>query len=593
MTNYLNVIAERRKRYSKFDTSQNHLSNESAAALDTHSKNELREKLFVRCPSCKKILQAEKLAQNNLVCCKCNFHMRMNSKERIKMIFDEGTVQLMNEGLRSCDPLEFPGYETKLSELQDTLDINEAVLTGSAKINDSLVYFGVMDFRFIMGSMGSVVGEKLTRMIEEATANKKPVIIFTASGGARMQEGMLSLYQMAKVVAALEKHNESGLLYISVLTDPTMGGVTASFALIADVIIGEPDSSVGFAGRRVIQKTIKEELPENFQKTEFLLKQGLIDMVCDRKNQKSTISNIIRLYCQQDHRLFGNSVMQDAGNKTLHEEKKCRETAQRTAWERVEIARNIGRPNYSDYIKGMLDDFIELHGDRKSGDDPAMVTGIGYLNKQPVILVANAKGKTLNENLSKNFGMVCPEGYRKVLKMLSHAEKFQLPVICLIDTPGAYCGIKAENKSQGEAIASCIKRFSRLGVPTISAIVGEGGSGGALAIGVTDWIYMLENSIYSVISPEGCSSILFKDSTDAKKVSEYLKMTSDELLKLKIIDEIILEPNGGAHEDVDAAVKAVKEKLWERLQKLMLVDKNELLEKRYQRFRSSGSFEKG
>lgn len=259
-------------------------------------------------------------------------------------------------------------------------------------------------------------------------------------------------------------------------------------------------------------------------------------------------------------------------------------------WQRVQIARHKNRPNFRDYIDGMVNGFIELHGDRLYKDDGAIVGGVGYIENMAVTFIAHAKGKTTEENIFRNFGMPHPEGYRKALRLMKQAEKFKRPVVCLIDTSGAYCGIGAEERGQGEAIARNLLEMSDLKVPIVSVVIGEGGSGGALALGVADAVYMLENSIYSVISPEGCASILLRDSSKADVASKYLKLTSHDLLELKVIDGIIPEPLGGAHNDIEQTVKNVKDTVYKNILELKDVNIDELLENRYKRLRSIGQY---
>lgn len=259
-------------------------------------------------------------------------------------------------------------------------------------------------------------------------------------------------------------------------------------------------------------------------------------------------------------------------------------------WQKVQIARNKNRPNYEDYIKGMLTGFVELHGDRYYGDDGAIVGGVGYFEGIPVTFISHAKGKDTSENIKRNFGSPYPEGYRKALRLMKQAEKFNRPVICLIDTQGAYCGIGAEERGQGEAIARNLLELSDLGTPVISVVIGEGGSGGALALGVADRVLMLENAIYSVISPEGCASILMKDASRANEAATVLKLTSDDLLQNSIIDEIIKEPIGGAHNDVIITVENTKAVIMKHLKELLGKSKDELIEQRYSKIRSIGAF---
>jgi acetyl-CoA carboxylase carboxyl transferase subunit beta len=249
--------------------------------------------MWVKCPKCGKIIYQEDLNENFKVCSSCHAHMRLSAKERIKMIIDEGTFQELYPNMKSVNPLEFSGYDEKLIKEQEKTGLNDAVVTGIGKINGNDTVIAVMDSNFMMASMGSVVGEKITGAVETATNNRLPIIIFTASGGARMQEGMFSLMQMAKTSSAIAKHNEEGLLYITVLTDPTTGGVTASFAMLGDIILAEPHALVGFAGRRVIEQTIKQKLPEEFQSAEFLLKHGFIDKIVERSKLKEVLGKLL------------------------------------------------------------------------------------------------------------------------------------------------------------------------------------------------------------------------------------------------------------------------------------------------------------
>lgn len=262
-----------------------------------------------------------------------------------------------------------------------------------------------------------------------------------------------------------------------------------------------------------------------------------------------------------------------------------------SSWERVNIARFKNRPNTLDYVERFIDGFIEFHGDRYFGDDPAIVGGIGIFQGIPVTVIGHQKGNNTKENIMRNFGMASPEGYRKALRLMKQAEKFNRPILSFIDTSGAFCGIGAEERGQGEAIALNLLEMSRLKTPIIATVIGEGGSGGALALGVGDRVAMLENAIYSVISPEGLSTILWKDSALAKQASDTMKLTAKDLLDLKVIDEVIKEPLGGAHKDIDAAAGNIKEYIAKEIKVLLAMDKKELVDKRYEKFRNMGVYE--
>ncbi len=257
-------------------------------------------------------------------------------------------------------------------------------------------------------------------------------------------------------------------------------------------------------------------------------------------------------------------------------------------WQRVQVARAPGRPTSLDYIQAMFEDFSELHGDRALGDDPAVVTGIARLGGRSVVVVAQQKGRDTKENIYRNFGMAHPSGYRKAMRMFDLADKFNLPVLTFIDTPGAYPGIAAEEQGQAWVIAESIRRMSQLMVPAVSVIIGEGGSGGALAIGVANRVLILENAIYSVISPESCAAILWRDASEAPKAAESLRLTANDLLELDIVDGIIEEPNGGAHRDANTTIERVAARLERELDTLSALSPEALYDHRQQRFRRLG-----
>lgn len=252
--------------------------------------------MWIKCDGCGKILYKNDIEESHKVCPYCNHHFRLSAQERIKLIVDIDTFEEYDVSMTSGNPLNFEGYENKVETYKENTGINEAVISGIGKINGLSAVICAMDSNFMMGSMGSVVGEKITRAVERATKLRLPILIFTTSGGARMQEGIFSLMQMAKVSGALSKHSETKLLYVTIITDPTTGGVTASFAMLGDIIISEPGALIGFAGRRVIEQTIKQELPSGFQKAEFLLEKGFIDLIVERKKMKDLLGEILLMH---------------------------------------------------------------------------------------------------------------------------------------------------------------------------------------------------------------------------------------------------------------------------------------------------------
>ena len=270
--------------------------NKNKQDVASEKERDFPKGIVIKCPQCKQIHVTKQIEQNLKVCPKCQFHFTMNATERVASFIDEGTFEPLDEHLQTTNPLQFPGYIEKVQEDMQKTTLNEAVITGVGSLKGQKIVLAVMDSTFRMGSMGSVVGEKITRAIEKATSLRVPFIIFTASGGARMQEGVLSLMQMAKTSVALSRHSEEGLLYISIMTHPTTGGVSASFASIGDLNIAEPQSLIGFAGRRVIEQTVREKLPDDFQTAEFLLAHGQLDSIVNRLQMRDTISLIVQMH---------------------------------------------------------------------------------------------------------------------------------------------------------------------------------------------------------------------------------------------------------------------------------------------------------
>lgn len=628
---------------------------------ETKQRAEGEEEVWRRCPACDLLFDERGLLLNHCMCPACGSYFRMSSLERINDMLDAGSFDEWWQSLPLKDPLSFPGYQDKLISAQEKTNLDEAVRCGSGSIAGIRFALGIMDPQFFMGSMGSTVGEKITRTIERATEENLPLVIFTASGGARMQEGLLSLMQMAKISSAISRHSEAGLPYIAVLTDPTTGGVTASFAMQGDIVFAEPGALIGFAGQRVIRDTIKRELPEGFQTAEFALKHGLIDAIVDRANLRSRIAHVLAIHAASPSReLFAdgdlmsytvvseNLKREHQTNSTLHygmfpQIKSVMLTASRkirpslteaantstrfrqtkrlrakerfaelshgrfdaeegsslhdsspdqvsvdganAAWESVQLARNTQRPTSRYYIDSIVDGFIELHGDRSFSDDAAIISGIGWIGACPVTVIAQEKGSDLKERLTRNFGCPQPEGYRKSLRLMKQAAKFGRPIICLVDTQGAFCGMEAEERGQGNAIAENLMAMAGFEVPIISVFIGEGGSGGALALAVADRVAMQQHAVYSILSPEGFASILWKDGTRAAEAAAVMKMSAEDAVALGVAEVVLSEGPGPAHENPKEAAERVREYLVATLDELNAYSTQQLLEERYKRFR--------
>ena len=554
---------------------------QSATAGPDRPKNEDQgpqtpQGLFHKCAKCGETVFSEELRRNLFVCPRCGNYFRMFARTRVERVIDGGSFEEWNSCIKESNPLGTPGYEDKLAKNRDKTSLDEAIVTGKGTINGHPVCLGVMDCRFMMASMGSVVGEKITRMFERAEQERLPVIIFTASGGARMQEGIVSLMQMAKTSAAIKRHSDAGLLYITVLTDPTTGGVTASFAMLGDIILAEPGALIGFAGPRVIEQTIGQKLPSGFQSSEFLLEHGFVDDIVTRKEMKDYLSDILRLHADK------GAFKPEKFDKIKLP--KC--SSKLTPWDKVMISRGKDRPVAEDYIKELFPDFIEFHGDRNVKDDKAVMGGIATFAGKAVTVIAESKGHDTKENIERNFGMPSPDGYRKALRLMKQAEKFKRPVICFVDTPGAYCGIEAEERGQGEAIARNLYEMSSLKVPVLSIIISEAGSGGALAVAVSDEVWMLENAIYAILSPEGYASILWKDSKRASEAAAEMKLTADDMKEHRIIDRIIAEPDDLCKDNIETVLAQLKEGISGFIGDNEGFDGEELARKRYERYRS-------
>lgn len=647
------------------------------------------EESWCTCRACGLSFEESSLAKSSYVCPSCSTYFRLTSSQRIDDLLDMGSFEEWDAVSAQSDPLQFPGYGDKIAKQRDKTGFDEAVRTGRGKIAGLDCALGVMDSTFFMGSMGHVVGEKLARMVDRACGERLPVIIFCASGGARMQEGLVSLMQMAKVSCALERLGRARLPYFSVLTDPTTGGVTASFALQGDVILAEPGALIGFAGKRVIQDTIRQELPEGFQTAEFALEHGLIDAVVARSDLRATLAHLIAIHratlhssrrregfdaalasagvesgvraapsgadgimlsydcvCRTlesgratyNHVTFGSVPLIDDGEAreqeasiaqtlvklvgqgvssaaTAHRARAARKVASldaedgsslvaqgpgspndaatpsdeaaslsSDAWESVQLARNTHRPTARFYIDRLFEGFIELHGDRSFGDDGAVVAGVGWLGGQVVTVIAQEKGADLKERVRRNFGCPQPEGYRKSLRLMRQAEKFDRPIVCLVDTQGAFCGAEAEERGQGNAIADNLIAMAGLRVPVVSVLLGEGGSGGALALAVSNRVAMQEHAVYSVLSPEGFASILWKDRARAFEAAAVMRMGARQVHAMGIVDAVIPEGPGAAHENPERAAAEVRAYVEETLEELSALSADELVAQRHERF---------
>src|SRR2546425_1099872 len=418
----------------------------------------------LKCPKCDASLEPPRLTASLGVCYRCGYHFRLRAPERIAMLVEPGSFHEEDQQITATDALGFKDsqpYAKRIEQSRASTGVNEAVTWGEASLAGHPLVIVCLDFAFMGGSMGAATGEKITNGIERALHSRLPLLVISASGGARMQEGMLSLMQMAKTAAALGRLGAAGVPYVSLLTDPTMGGVTASFASLADA-----------------------------------------------------------------------------------------------AWEQVEPARHPARPYALDYIHAIFGNFFELHGDRLFGDDHAIIGGPAALDHRTVMVIAQQKGRTTAERAMRNFGMANPEGYRKALRLIRQAERFQFPIVAFVDTSGAFPGAGSEERGIAWAIADNLVALAEARVPIVTLVIGEGGSGGALGIGVGGRLLMMEHSIYSVAMPEACASLLWRDIARKIEAAEAPKLTAADLKRMGLADEIVPEPSGGAHNDYGMAAGA-------------------------------------
>lgn len=542
---------------------------------------------WVLCTSCRAVLYRPRWIKNLQVCGECGHHAPLDARTRLAQLADPGSIRpidlptgVVPDVLGFVDTMP---YLDRIAEARGRTGLDSVMLCARITIQGTPVVAAVMDFGFMAGSLGALAGAAVAGAAEVALANDLPLLAVTASGGARMQEGAISLMQMAKTSAAWAKLDEAGLLTVSLITDPTYGGVAASFATLSDVIIGEKGARFGFAGRRVIEQTIRQKLPPEFQTVEFVLGKGFVDTVVPRGSLRDVLARLLRTGSRQARAAWGDALPDADPTVRDHRLLPAQEP-----WAQVRSARDLSRPTTLDYVAMVLEDFQELHGDRVSGECSAMVAGLGRLDGFPIAVIGQQKGHTPAELMVRNFGMPTPSGYRKAARVMRLAAKLGLPVVTLVDTPGAYPGEQAEEQGQATAIAENLRLMVSLPVPVVSVVTGEGGSGGALGIAVANRVLIWENGVYSVISPEGCASILWKDAAMGARAAAALGLSSRDLLRLEIVDGVLPEPPGGLGADPALAADRLRAALRCSLAELAGMDAGQLVKDRRERFARFG-----
>ena len=531
------------------------------------------------CIVCDHDLRDDELYLSYRVCPRCRFHYSMSARERIESLVDPNSFSETNRSLISLDPLSFASaksYSSSIFRDQRRTGLTEAALTGTASIEGTTVMLIVLDFGFMGGTMGSVVGEKITLTLERAMKRGLSTVAIVTSGGARIQEGVLSLMQMAKTAAAANRLNQVGLPFITVLANPATGQAYGSFANLADIILAEPGAMVGFSSLRVINRASDHPLPTGAHSAESHLEHGMLDAVVQRTDLRSVIGVLLDLL-ETGYRLEDGDGVQ----------RRRTEIARPQAWASVQIARHESRPTSADYLSRILSEFVELHGDRAYGDDPTIISGLGRIAGQTVAVVAQQR---VSVEGSPNRSPTTPEGFRKAQRAMNMAAKFSLPLITLVDTTGPDLSEEAEERGLGNAIANSMALMSGLEVPTISVVIGQAGSGGALALGVADRALMLEHAIYTAVSPEEAAEVIYQDASRAEEAASSMRLTARDCLDLGIIDRIVAEPPNGAHSDPDEAARLLHRALVSALVRLQSTSARRRTGGRYDKYRGMGEY---
>lgn len=502
-----------------------------------------------------------------LVCKKCKHHERMSVLKRIEMIQNNGGKfkQLFEEC--DIDNSKIYGYSEKFEQDKNRTGLTESVIVGKCKVNNMSFVTILMERYFMVGTLSKANGEKIARAFEYATKNNLSIVAFCAGGGVRIQEGAVGLVQMAKIDAALMKFRKKGLPFISILTDPTYGGTTASFGLMGDINIAEPNSSIGFGGKMLVKDILHEQVADDFQSAEYVLRSGGIDMICERRRIFDTILELLDLLNKNNTiNIETETPEYDLGSKRPER-----------------ILRNIrdnSRPVGIDYLYKLFDKPIILKGDRISYDDSGILAGLGKISGTKVAFIIQNKGRNLNENVENNYGMTRPEGFRKAVRIAKLAEKFHLPILILLDSPGAHPGDDAEKNCQSIAISESMMNLLEVKTPVITIVTGEGCSGGALGLSVADTLAMFSGATYSVISPESYSTIFFDKPKVQPELLKNMKFTAKDLYSDGLINDVLKEGT------LEYNVSQIKKYFAESLAILNKLEIKQLLARRYNRIRN-------
>ena len=531
-----------------------------------------------RCLFCEEPISDSPSYLTYRVCPFCRFHYTVTARERIELLVDKETFKENYKYVKTVEPLSFSRrnrYRKFLEQDQNRTGLTEAAVAGKCRIGDVETMLIVLDFGFMGGTMGSVVGEKVSMAFENAARRGIPAVAVVSGGGVRIQEGVLSLMQMAKTVTAANRLRDEEVPLIVVLANPSTGQAYASFANLADVILAEPGSLIGLSPLRTLREVSKMPLPLDAHTAEAHVGHGLLDNVVDRENLQPRIASILQILTAQKH---GKS---NHKNLLKSEPEECDEVE---PWEAMTVARNLERPQASSYFRSILDPFIELRGDRLNSDDRSVVIGIGFMDGLAVAVIGQQR-RTLVEGERYH---VFPDGLRKAQRLIDLASRFKLPLVTLIDTQGADPGLEAEEQGIGNAIARTLSSMLTVPTPMVSVVIGEGGSEGALALGLSDRILMQQFAIYSPISVNHTLGAVHHDHMLDREAAEALMLTAHDCLELGIADEVVPEPDGGSHVDPHKASTDLQTAILTNLFQLSKMSEGKLLKKRYKKFRRMG-----
>ena len=543
------------------------------------------EKPRQNCLSCGADISKSTKYRRLRICPVCGYHYTISARRRIAAIADEGSFKETSKWIQSLDPLEFSpriSYRVRLLQDQTRTGLTEAAVTGTCSIGGTPVVIIVLDSSFLGGSMGVVVGEKVTLALELAARKKVPCVAMVTSGGARIQEGVLSLMQMAKTTLAARALRDKGQAFIVALSNPSTGQVLGSFASMADIIFAEPGSHIGFAPLGDLRE-IDGKRADSEHTAEAYLERGHIDAIIERDSLKHELASVLDLISPEFRLTSSRKIKPD--NVAIRP---------REAWEMVKLARRPDRPRARYYIENVFSNFFELHGDRVYTDDPSIIIGIARLGGQSVMIVAQQKtvhGVDADSNSAGlSHGEITPGGFRKARRGVILAETFKIPVVTIVDSPGPRLGIDMEQRGLAGAISRMIDQMGRVKTPTLSILIGEGGSEAALAFGLADRVLMLENAIYTPIAPERGAQAEMSDPGKASDVARALKLTSVDCVEMEIVDEIVPEPEMGAHSSPEEAARLLKRSLMRELSSLTGANTKTLVRRRQKKFRKVGEY---